>query len=129
MPIYEADRHAKKELKKQVRGVRPIERAVEGREDPVAQATRAYCQAMRSALTDDGRPPLCAPGLRLQERLTAIQASLHGVAKKGDCQASFRVWKSSSTAGLRAQPRCGPRCGSPTGGCMRRRASSTRRRP
>jgi len=26
-PIYEADRHAKKELKKQVRGVRPIERA------------------------------------------------------------------------------------------------------
>ena len=25
-PIYEADRHAKKELKKRVRGVRPIER-------------------------------------------------------------------------------------------------------
>src|SRR5918996_267491 len=30
-PIYEADRHAKKELKKVVRGVRPIERAVESR--------------------------------------------------------------------------------------------------
>jgi hypothetical protein len=29
-PIYEADRHAKKELKKQVRGVRKIERACEG---------------------------------------------------------------------------------------------------
>jgi hypothetical protein len=29
-PIYEADRHAKKELKKRVRGVRPIERAAEG---------------------------------------------------------------------------------------------------
>ncbi len=28
-PVYEADRHAKKELKKQVRGVRPIERATE----------------------------------------------------------------------------------------------------
>jgi transposase-like protein len=26
-PIYEADRHAKKELKKQVRGIRPIERS------------------------------------------------------------------------------------------------------
>jgi transposase-like protein len=26
-PVYEADRHAKKELKKQVRGIRPIERA------------------------------------------------------------------------------------------------------
>jgi hypothetical protein len=128
-PIYEADRHAKKELKKQVRGVRPIERAVEGRDDPVAQATRAYCQAVRSAITDDGRPPLCAAGLRLQERLTVIQASLHSVAKKGDCRASWRVWKSSSTAGLRAPPRCGPRCGPPTGGCMRPRGSSTRRRP
>ena len=30
-PIYEADRHAKKELKKRVRGVRPIERAGGGR--------------------------------------------------------------------------------------------------
>jgi hypothetical protein len=28
LPVYEADRHAKKELKKQVRGVRPIERAL-----------------------------------------------------------------------------------------------------
>ena len=31
-PIFEADRHAKKELKKEVRGVRPIERALEGRD-------------------------------------------------------------------------------------------------
>src|SRR3989442_4392095 len=32
-PIYEADRHAKKELKKNVREVRGIERSVEGRAD------------------------------------------------------------------------------------------------
>src|SRR5512142_2868176 len=37
-PIFEADRHAKKELKKWVRGVRPIERKVEGRDDPEAKA-------------------------------------------------------------------------------------------
>src|ERR671937_2505365 len=47
LPIFEADRHAKTVLKKQVRGVRPIERAVEGRE---AQALRGYCAAIRSAL-------------------------------------------------------------------------------
>src|SRR5947209_14057594 len=35
-PNHEADRHAKKELKKRVRGVRPIERKVEGRDDPEA---------------------------------------------------------------------------------------------
>lgn len=31
-PIFEADRPAKKELKKQVRGIRPIERALEERD-------------------------------------------------------------------------------------------------
>ncbi len=85
LPIYEADRHAKKELKKPVRGVRPIERAVLGRDDAEAHAVRGYCAAVRSALTDDGRPPLSAPGLRLHDRLAAVAASLDRVAAaKGD---------------------------------------------
>jgi hypothetical protein len=84
-PIYEADRHAKKELKKQVRGVRPIERALAGRDDPEAQATRAYCLAVRSALTDDGRPPLGAAGLKLHDRLTAIHASIVSGEEKRGC--------------------------------------------
>jgi hypothetical protein len=83
LPIYEADRHAKKELKKQVRGVRPLERALEGREDEQARTVRGYCLAVRSALTDDGRPPLAAPGLRLQARLTAIDDSIGRVVEKG----------------------------------------------
>jgi hypothetical protein len=82
-PIYEADRHAKKELKKVVRGVRPIERLVESRASPEAEGTRGYCLAVRSALTDDGRPPLCASGLKLRDRLEAIDASLGRLAKKG----------------------------------------------
>jgi hypothetical protein len=81
-PLYEADRHAKKELKKHVRGVRPIERALEERTDPEAEAIRGYCLAVRSALTDDGQPPLEAPGLALQERLQVIQDSLDRVAEK-----------------------------------------------
>src|SRR5258708_38444598 len=58
--IFEADRHAKKELKKQARGVRPVERQLQGRTAAEAVATRAYCLAVRSALTDDGRAPLDA---------------------------------------------------------------------
>lgn len=120
-PMYEADRHAKKELKKQVRGVRAIERSVEERlrlkdkvksqvnitlfhpssssqgvqrqGDQEDQATReailGYCLAVRSALTEDGPPPLCAPGLKLHERLQAIHSSLEVVAlKRGslDCR-------------------------------------------
>src|SRR5918996_3580232 len=82
-PIYEADRHAKKELKKTVRGVRPLERTVEGRADPEAEVTRGYCLAVRSALTDDGRPPLAAAGLQLHDRLNAIAQSLERVEKRG----------------------------------------------
>jgi hypothetical protein len=87
-PIYEADRHAKKELKKTVRGVRPLERAVEGRDDPEAEVTRGYCLAVRSALTDDGRPPLVASGLKLLDRLEAIDASLGRLAEKGGSRPS-----------------------------------------
>jgi hypothetical protein len=78
-PIYEADRHAKKELKKRVRGIRALERKAED-DDAEAEIVRAYCQAVRSALTDDGRPPLAASGLKLHARLTAIAASLSRVA-------------------------------------------------
>jgi len=81
-PIYEADRHAKVQLKKKVRGIRPIERKVEGRDDDEAQAIRGYCAAVRSALTDDGRPPLEASGLKLQTRLESIVVSLDRVASK-----------------------------------------------
>jgi Transposase, Mutator family len=50
-PISDTDRHAKKELKKRVRGVRPLERELEGRNDEEAKVVRAYCQAVRSSLT------------------------------------------------------------------------------
>jgi hypothetical protein len=90
-PIYEADRHAKKELKKRVRGVRAIERTAEGDDDAEAEIVRGYCAAVRAAVTDDGRPPLAAPGLVLHERLEAIAASLDRVA----------AWAGTLPGGLR----------------------------
>src|SRR5262245_6488460 len=86
-PISEADRHAKKELKKRVRGIRRIERRAEkqAESDPAdeeADIVRSYCAAVRAALTDDGLPPLAASGLRLQDRLSQIAASLDGVAAR-----------------------------------------------
>jgi len=81
-PIYEADRHAKKELKKRVRGIRAIEGSLEEESGEEAQTVRDYCVAVRSALTDDGHPPLCASGLKLHDRLTQISASIDRVAEK-----------------------------------------------
>lgn len=71
-PIYAADRHAKKELKKQVRGVRTIERSVANSNDLGSETVGSYCLAVRSALTDDGVPTLYASGLKLHSRLTLI---------------------------------------------------------
>ena len=86
-PISEADRHAKKELKKRVRGIRKIERAAEkktedGEDDAETEVVRGYCAAVRAALTDDGLPPLAASGLKLHDRLSRIAASLDQVAAK-----------------------------------------------
>ena len=55
--------------------MRPIERAAEGLDDPGA--------AVRSAITDDGRAPLAASGLRLKRRLEKVAGSLDRVAQKG----------------------------------------------
>ena len=82
-PVFEADRHAKKELKKEVRGIRPIERAVEGQDDAEAKLVRGYGAAVRSAITDDGRTPLAAAGLKLEQRLEKVAKSLDRVAQKG----------------------------------------------
>ena len=85
-PVFEADRHAKKELKKAVRGIRKIERTTEGCPEGEARLVRGYCAAVRSAITDDGRAPLAASGLKLKERLERIAGSLDRVTKKGVAQ-------------------------------------------
>jgi hypothetical protein len=124
-PIVEADHHAKTELKKYTRGVREIERSMATHEDQEAKSIRGYCLAVRSALSDQGKPPLLLPGLLMHERLKAILGSLERVEKKRGCQPSWSSLKEwcgedclpqSSTGrhsklhrgGLREQLRCLP---------------------
>lgn len=84
-PLYEADRHAKTQLKKHLRGVRPIERALEEQSTPENEAIRGYCLAVRAALTDDGRSPLHPSGLKLHDRVTLVSDSIARVQEKKDC--------------------------------------------
>jgi len=95
-PIYEADRHAKKELKKQVRGIRPLERKAAKRADEMGGIIHDYCQAVRSAITDDGRAPLEAAGLRLRQRLMAIRDSLVRLGQKRGFLLNYSDFKRSS---------------------------------
>jgi hypothetical protein len=98
-PAWEADRHAKKELKKRVRAIRPLERAVSEREDEEAPVVQGYCAAVRGALSDEGKAPLEPGGLRRHERLEQIDASLqHGEQKRGVCHNRSRVYIPSSLA-------------------------------
>src|SRR5450759_3708732 len=83
-PLYEADRHAKTQLKKQLRGVRPIERALEEQKTPENEAIRGYCLAVRASLTDDGRSPLHPSGLKLHDRVTQVSDSIGRVQEKKD---------------------------------------------
>ena len=62
LPVFEADRHAKVELKKQVRGVRPIERAAEKRDDAEAEVVRGSA------------PPCAAPSPTMAGRRWRHQA-------------------------------------------------------
>src|ERR687884_1068160 len=83
LPVFEADRHAKVQLKAQIRGVRRLERAVEDRDDAGSQVVRGYCAAVRRAITEDGRAPLAASGLALKGRLAKVSASLERATAKG----------------------------------------------
>jgi len=84
-PLYEADRNAKTQLKKHLRGVRPIERALEEHRTPENDAIRGYCLAVRGSLTDDGRSPLQPSGLKLHDRVTLVRDSIARVQEKKDC--------------------------------------------
>lgn len=80
----------KKERKKAVGEIRPVERTLEnvlkGQKVTIpeymarltpqeATIAQGYGLALRSALADDGHPPLCAAGLRLAGQLSSIAAS------------------------------------------------------
>ena len=62
--------------------MRPIERALEEYPTPENETIRGYCLAVRASLTDDGRSPLDAPGLRLYERVSQISASIGRIQEK-----------------------------------------------
>jgi len=80
MLIYEADRHAKKEERKSEEFLNvPLTTQMSQSQ----KLCRAIVKRCAIALTDDGRPPLDASGLRLQQRLNAIEQSLERVAQKG----------------------------------------------
>ena len=101
-PVLEADSHAKVQMRKKVRGLRTIEKAVledqrrPPSDDPQVVAPPSLpegvgdvvlddCSAVRGILNDDQGGPLDPPGLRMAEALGEVRQSLERNlgAKKG----------------------------------------------
>jgi hypothetical protein len=105
-PVLEADSHAKVQMRKKVRGLRAVERAVLRRQkartkewrpprtagavgaaaaavdpspgtvDPAGGVVLDYCAAVRGILNDDQGGPLHPPGLRMAEAPNEVQESI-----------------------------------------------------
>lgn len=83
-PVVDLDRKLKTELKKNLRGIREIERKLEDHSSEENEIAKGYIAAVRSLLLEDGNPPLDLPGMRIYHNAKAIQASLEQcLSKKG----------------------------------------------
>lgn len=84
-PVVEKDRKLKTSIKKDIRGVRDVERKAISDDSLEAEVALEYAAAIRSVLLEDGNEPLNLPGLKVYEKTKAIHQSLEKcLAKKGD---------------------------------------------
>ena len=121
-PIYEADRHAKKELKKRVRGIRPIERraekVAETAEDDDGSGDRAGL--LRRGCARPDRRWAAAAGGRGAEVARSAEPDRRQLgpvtALAGDLPGGLNRLRQLLRPGWRRRPPCGPRCGRRTGG-------------
>jgi hypothetical protein len=89
-------------LKKQLRGVRPIERALEEHKTSENEAIRGYCLAVRASLTDDGRSPLHPSGLKLHDRVTLVSDSIARGKTKKRLPPALKLLQHLLTKGMKA---------------------------
>jgi hypothetical protein len=78
-PVCEADRQVKKELKKQIRGIRAIARQAVQSSTQAANMVADYCLAIRTVMRDEGKYPLEPPGVQLYQKLPLMAASVERV--------------------------------------------------
>jgi len=92
MPLVDADRGLKTDLKHELRGMKKVEDRVADEVGADADVVKGYTTALRAVLLQDGLPPLDLPGVKIYEELAAISQSLQTcLAKRGR-----RSWKSCS---------------------------------
>jgi hypothetical protein len=104
LPVCEADRKLKKELRQKVRGVREVERKMVTQQTPAAKVVRDYCLAVRTVMRADGKYPLEPAGLHLWARLQQLKASLVRALEQRDDPQLRRLLKLVATSDQFALP-------------------------
>lgn len=82
-PIMDLDRKLKTGIKKNLHGIRQLEKQIQSEDSEDAAIARDYLAAVRAVLLEDGNPPLDLPGIRVYEEALPIRNSLQRSAKKG----------------------------------------------
>ncbi len=83
-PVVDLDRKLKTSIKKNLRGIRGVEKKADKIDSLESEVAKDYVAAIRSLLLEDGDPPLNLPGMLIYENAKAIQESLQKcLAKKG----------------------------------------------
>jgi hypothetical protein len=83
-PVVDKDRKLKTSIKKDLRGIRAVEKKANTLETLEAEVALDYAAAIRSVLLEDGKAPLDLPGMKVYERTKEIQDSLNTcLVKKG----------------------------------------------
>lgn len=83
-PVVDLDRKLKTSIKKNLRGIRDVEKKADKKDCLESEVAKEYIAAIRSLLLEDGDPPLNLPGMLIYEDAKAIQESLQRCLKKGD---------------------------------------------
>jgi hypothetical protein len=120
-PMLELDSHAKVQMRRKIRGLRAIERAVlkmraaaRGEQDHEQERLPAvllsattgleivldYCAAVRGILNDSQGGPLRPPGVRMSQALGEVEQSLQRnvrLKKRGTRNRCWSVWRVVST--------------------------------
>jgi hypothetical protein len=104
LPVCEADRKLKKELRQKVRGVRAVERKAATQQTPAAGVVQDYCLAVRTVMRADGKYPLEPAGLALWERLQQLKGSLACALEQRDDPQLRRLLKLVATSDQWALP-------------------------
>lgn len=101
-PVVDLDRKLKTSIKKNLRGIRDVEKKSDKNASLESEVAKEYIAAIRSLLLEDGDPPLNLPGMLIYENAKAIQESLQRcLTKKGDLAPRTSVQKNQKSKWVR----------------------------